>query len=200
MVPSFFSATPFVIYHDSQAEWETQRYNLDNIIHIYQTDNTGSEVKDSDIRFLSGSFLLVHVRMLGFNTRDTQAECISHLSQLDLTFNDMTVLRLCKDKLPAIGEYAGKATYTTVFLLMSPLDELHGVIIPTTSVLNEPTLYKTVATFSSLLIELLTTARYGDLTGYLRRDAFYDAANTSAANCECHLKPYLRYSDRYRSF
>ncbi|MFT8209660.1 MAG: GGDEF domain-containing protein [Symbiopectobacterium sp.] len=122
-----FSAALFVIYHERQAEWDTQRYNLDNIIHIYQSYNTSSEVKDSDIRFLSGSFLQVRVRTLGFNTRDTQAECISHLSQLDLTFNDMTVLHLCKDKLPAMGEYAGKGTYTTIFPLMSPLDDAYWV-------------------------------------------------------------------------
>ncbi len=67
--------------------------------------------------------------------------------------------------------------------------KLHGVIIRTTGVLSEPTLYKTVGSFSSLLIaafmallaamlgsvlslfakkyliELPTTARYDDLTG-----------------------------------
>ncbi|MBG6242498.1 MAG: GGDEF domain-containing protein [Candidatus Symbiopectobacterium sp. Dall1.0] len=196
-----FSAALFVIYHDRQAEWDTQRHNLDSIINIYQSYNTGGEVKDSDIRFLTGDFTQVRVRTLGFNTRDTQPECITHLSQLDLTFNDMTILRLCKDKLPAMGQYAGKGAYTTIFPLMSPLDELHGVIIRTTGVLSEPTLYKTVRSFSSLLIaafmallaamlgsvlslfakkyliELPTTARYDDLTGYLRRDAFYHAAN-----------------------
>ncbi|MGL9733790.1 MAG: hypothetical protein ACR5LD_04305 [Symbiopectobacterium sp.] len=41
----------FVIYHDRQAEWDTQRHNLNSIINIYQFYNTGGEAKDSEIRF-----------------------------------------------------------------------------------------------------------------------------------------------------
>ncbi|NLS43724.1 hypothetical protein EXD76_06025 [BEV proteobacterium] len=99
------------------------------------------------------------------------------------------------------GTICGQRTYTTIFPLMPPLDELYGIIIRTTGVLSEPTLYKIARSFSSLLIaafmallaamlgsmlslfakkyliELPTTASSDDLTGYLRRDAFYHAAN-----------------------
>lgn len=196
----FFVAL-IIIYQDHQREWQSQRYNLDNIIHLYQSYNTGNDVRETDTHFTSGDFMNVRVRTMAFNTRDTQTECISRLSQLDLAFNDMTIIRLCKNKLPAMGEYAGKGTLTTLFPLMTQWDELQGVIIRTTSVPQEPMLYQTIRSFPTLviaasmallaamlgsllslfakkyLIELPTTARYDDLTGYLRRDAFILAAN-----------------------
>ncbi|NLS43723.1 hypothetical protein EXD76_06020 [BEV proteobacterium] len=51
-----FSAVMFVIYHEHQAEWDTQRHNLDSIINIYQSYTTGGEVKDSNIRFFDRRF------------------------------------------------------------------------------------------------------------------------------------------------
>lgn len=207
-VPAFFFfgaiiflATFFLIYQYQEGEWKNEKNSLDSIKKLYQIYNSSNGFREEDKHFKAGRFLLQHVRTLTFNTRDTQSECISRLSQLDMSFNDKTIIRICKNKLPSMGEYAGKDTATTFFPILSPLDELQGVIVRTTTIQDRPTLFQTLLSLPSIaltllvtllaavlgsllsfsvkkyLIEIPTTARYDDLTGYLRRDAFFHAAN-----------------------
>ncbi|EHD20067.1 MULTISPECIES: GGDEF domain-containing protein [Brenneria] len=190
-----------VVMHESDKRtWRVEKRNLESIIKTYDSYNSG-DVTNIDTTEKTGRYLVARIRTFAFNTRDVSSECINRLSASELQFNDMAVIRVCQNKLPSIGKYAGRDTLTFIFPILSAKDELLGVRIRTTS--REPipsildTFLSTTSAFIILsivlfcailgsllsilakkyLIELPITARYDDLTGYLRREAFFMAAN-----------------------
>ncbi|MEH2921757.1 GGDEF domain-containing protein [Samsonia erythrinae] len=199
-VISFF-ITIFLMHEGNKNIWKVERQNLDTTIKTYESYNSGGEITENDVIRKTGSYVSARMRTFVFNTRDTRSECINRLASSDLTFNDMAVIRICQNKLPSIGEYAGKDTLTIIFPVLSPTDELLGVRIRTSAVEEQPSFFENMespgsavatliivllcAMLGSLLsllakkylVELPILARYDDLTGYLRRDAFFMAAN-----------------------
>ncbi|WP_409311266.1 GGDEF domain-containing protein [Pectobacterium sp. B1J-3] len=197
---AFFITAAFMHESDKNT-WEMERYNLDTTIRSYDSYSSGAEVQDSDVTRKTGNYVSSRIRVFAFNTSDTRRECINRLSETELKFNDMSIIRTCQNNLPSIGEFAGKGTLTSIFPLLSPTDELLGIRIRTSSEAPPPSLLDTFgslptiigmlgivlicATSGSLLsvlarkylIEFPTIARYDDLTGYLRRDAFFMAAS-----------------------
>ncbi|MEE3651858.1 MULTISPECIES: GGDEF domain-containing protein [unclassified Brenneria] len=125
----------------------------------------------------------------------------------------MAIIRVCHNKLPSIGEYAGKDTLTIIFPLLSAKDDLLGIRIRTTLKATPPSVFDifssltAIAGISSIvllfavlgsllsilakkyLIELPITARYDDLTGYLRRDAFFMTANKALNIADFSKRP-----------
>ncbi|PWC15648.1 GGDEF domain-containing protein [Brenneria roseae subsp. americana] len=197
---AFFITVAFMHESDKNV-WKIEKHNLDTTIKAYSSYSSGAEVKDSDVTHKTGSYVSARIRTFAFNTGDTRSECIGRLSETELHFNDMSIIRICQNKLPSIGEYAGKDTLTSIFPILSPTDELLGIRIRTNSETPPPSLFDTFRSLSGIigilsivlisavlgsllsvlakkyLIELPTIARYDDLTGYLRRDAFFMAAN-----------------------
>lgn len=197
---AFFITVAFMHESDKNT-WRIEKNNLDTVIRTYASYNAGAEVKDSDVTYKTGNYVSARIRTFAFNTSDTRRECINRLSATELKFNDMSILRTCKNKLPSIGEYAGKDILTTIVPILSPTDELLGIRIRTSSEAPSPSLFDTFGSLSTVigmisivlisavsgsllsvlvkkyLIELPIIARYDDLTGYLRRDAFFMAAN-----------------------
>ncbi|PWC16802.1 GGDEF domain-containing protein [Brenneria corticis] len=192
--------TVVVIHESDKRTWRVEKRNLDSIIKTYDSYNSG-DVTDVDTTEKTGRYLVVHIRTFAFNTRDVSGECINRLSASDLQFNDMAIIRVCQNKLPSIGEYAGQDTLTVIFPILSAKDELLGLRIRSTSREPIPSILDTFLSATSAvvilsivlfcailgsllsilakkyLIELPITARYDDLSGYLRRDAFFMAAN-----------------------
>ncbi|MEE3661003.1 GGDEF domain-containing protein [Brenneria sp. g21c3] len=125
----------------------------------------------------------------------------------------MTIIRVCQNKLPSIGAFAGKDTLTVIFPILSSHDDLLGIRIRTTSYEPHPSLFDTLSTTTSViavvsivlliailgsllsilarkyLIELPLTAKYDDLTGCLRRDAFFMAANKALSVANFSKRP-----------
>ncbi|RLM28193.1 diguanylate cyclase [Brenneria alni] len=190
-----------IMHKSNKNAWQIERQNLDTMIKTYGSHNSGGDVLESDTTSKTGRYTYARIRTLVFNTRDVSSECINRLSASELKFNDMAIIRICQTKLPSIGEYAGKGTLTFILPILSSKDELLGIRIRTNSEQPPPSILDTFtsampailivciallcAVLGSLLsilakkylIELPITARYDDLTGYLRRDAFFMAAN-----------------------
>ncbi|WP_223881492.1 GGDEF domain-containing protein [Affinibrenneria salicis] len=193
--------TTIVIHQTQSYDWQTERKNLAETIDVYKSYNAGSSVTENEKEYRSGNYLYSRVATFAFNTRNTTTECINRLSELNLSFNNMEIIRICQNKLPAIGEFGAKGKLITIFPILSETDILTGVRVRTTSQLDKPTLLTTLSTANSLgmvlcvvllsailgsllsilakkyLIELPTTARYDELTGFLRREAFFTAAS-----------------------
>ncbi|WP_233970822.1 GGDEF domain-containing protein [Pectobacterium versatile] len=209
---SFF-ITIFLMHEANKSAWKVERQNLDITIKTYESYNTGGEVTESDVIRKTGNYVSARMRTFVFNTRDVRSECINRLSSSDLTFNDMAVIRICQNKLPSIGEYAGKGTLTVIFPVLSPTDELLGIRIRTSAETKQPSFFENlqslgsaIATLSIVLlcaflgsllslltkkylVELPIIARYDDLTGYLRRDAFFLAANKAFSIANLTKRP-----------
>ncbi|MCL6329376.1 GGDEF domain-containing protein [Pectobacterium carotovorum subsp. carotovorum] len=209
---SFFIVI-LLTHEASRNAWKVERQNLDITIKTYESYNAGGEIMESDITRKTGSYVSARMRTWVFNTRDVRSECINRLSSSDLTFNDMAIIRICQNKLPSIGEYAGKSTLTIIFPVLSPTDELLGIRIRTTSETPPPSFLDTLTSLGSAaiilsvvllsailgsllsllakkyLIELPIIARYDDLTGYLRRDAFFLAANKAFSIANLTKRP-----------
>lgn len=208
-----FIFTIIIMHEDNKSAWKTERKNLDTAIKTYASYTKSGEVAESDIVRQSGTYLSSRTRTFAFNTRDSRTECINKLSSSNLTFNDMAVIRTCQNKLPSIGDYAGKDTLTIIFPILSPTDELLGIWIRTTSEKPQPSFIQALLSMSSLLIitgsvllfailgsllsiltkkylvELPIIARYDDLTGYLRRDAFFLATNKAFSIANLTKRP-----------
>ncbi|KHN53257.1 GGDEF domain-containing protein [Pectobacterium fontis] len=208
-----FIATITTMHESDKNIWQAERHNLDTTIKTYESYGAGGEVTENDITRETGSYVSTRVRTWVFNTRDTHHECINRLSSSDLTFNDMNIIRLCQNKLPSIGEFAGKGTITIIFPILSPTDDLLGIRIRTTSETTHPSLFDSLSSFSDAisilsivllcaisgillslltkkyLVELPIIARFDDLTGYLRRDAFFLAANKAFSIANLTRRP-----------
>ncbi|ASY80925.1 GGDEF domain-containing protein [Pectobacterium polaris] len=208
-----FIFTIIIMHEANKSTWKTERINLDTAIKTYGSYTNSGEVTESDMIRQSGTYLLSRTRTFAFNTRDSRSECINKLSSSDLNFNDMAVIRTCQNKLPSIGDYAGKNTLTIIFPILSPTDELLGIWIRTTSENPPPSFIQTLLSWSSLLVitgsvllcavlgsllslltkkylvELPIIARYDDLTGYLRRDAFFLATNKAFSIANLTKRP-----------
>ncbi|MBN3134748.1 GGDEF domain-containing protein [Pectobacterium punjabense] len=209
---SFF-ITIFLTHDASKNAWKVERRNLDTTIKTYESYDAGGEVKESDSIIKTGRYVSARTRTFAFNTRDVRSECINRLSSSDLTFNDMAVIRICQNKLPSIGEYAGKGTLTIIFPVLSSRDELLGIRIRTSLETPPPSFMETLTSLGSAtiilsivllsavlgsllsllakkyLIELPIIARYDDLTGYLRRDAFFLATNKAFSIANLTKRP-----------
>ncbi|MEC5343973.1 GGDEF domain-containing protein [Brenneria populi] len=120
---------------------------------------------------------------------------------------------MCQNKLPSIGDFAGRGTLTVIFPILSAQDDLLGIRIRTTSYDPHPSLFDTLSAAPSViaivsivlltailgsllsilarkyLIELPLTAKYDDLTGCLRRDAFFMAANKALSIANFSKRP-----------
>ncbi|GKW12073.1 GGDEF domain-containing protein [Pectobacterium punjabense] len=208
-----FIFTIVIMHEANKSTWKAERTNLDTAIKTYGSYSNSGEVTESDMTRQSGTYLSSRTRTVAFNTRNSRSECINKLSSSDLTFNDMAVIRTCQNKLPSIGDYAGKDTLTVIFPILSPTDELLGIWIRTTSEKPQPSFIQTLFSLSSTLIivgsvvlfailgsllsllakkyliELPIIARYDDLTGYLRRDAFFLATNKAFSIANLTKRP-----------
>ncbi|QTF07050.1 GGDEF domain-containing protein [Brenneria izadpanahii] len=207
-----FSVSIISIHESNKRTWKVERHDLDSIIKTYESYNSG-DVTEADITEKTGRYLLARMRTFAFNTRDVRGECINRLSTSELKFNDMTIIRVCQNKLPSIGSFAGKGTLTVIFPILSAQDDLLGIRIRTTSNEPYPSLLDTFSTTTSIigivsivlltailgsllsilarkyLIELPLTAKYDDLTGCLRRDAFFMAANKALSISNFSKRP-----------
>ncbi|MFC3396732.1 GGDEF domain-containing protein [Brenneria rubrifaciens] len=197
---AFFIAIAFMHESDKSA-WKMEKQRLVTTIKAYESYKLGVDVKDSDFTYKTGNYIFSRIRTLAFNTKDARSECIHRLSETELKFNDMLVIRICQNKLPFTGEFERKGTLTSIVPILSPTDELLGIRIRSNSEAPPPSLLDTFDSWSTIigmlvivlisaisgsllsvlakkyLIELPTIARYDDLTGYLRRDTFFVAAN-----------------------
>ncbi|ATA26630.1 diguanylate cyclase [Brenneria goodwinii] len=208
-----FSISVIVIHESNKRTWKVERHDLDSIIKTYESYNSG-DVTETDITEKTGRYLSARMRTFAFNTRDVRRECIHRLSTTDLKFNDMTIIRVCQNKLPSIGSFAGKGTLTVIFPILSAQDDdLLGIRIRTTANDPYPSIFDTLSTTTAIvtilcivlliavlgsllsiltkkyLIELPLTARYDDLTGCLRRDAFFMAANKALSISNFSKRP-----------
>ncbi|MBJ7222797.1 GGDEF domain-containing protein [Brenneria sp. L3-3C-1] len=202
-----------VVMHESNKRtWKLEKHNLDSIIKTYESYSSG-DVTEVDTTEKTGRYVFTRIRTLAFNTRDAGSECINRLSSLELQFKDMAIIRVCHNKLPSIGEYAGKDTLTIIFPLLSAKDDLLGIRIRTTLKATPPSVFDTFSSLTAIagissivllfavlgsllsilakkyLIELPITARYDDLTGYLRRDAFFMTANKALNIADFSKRP-----------
>ncbi|MBA0166680.1 MULTISPECIES: GGDEF domain-containing protein [Pectobacterium] len=208
-----FICTIIMVHEANKSTWKTERINLDSALRTYGSYANGNDVTEGDMTRQSGMYLVSRTRTFSFNTKDSRIECINKLSSSDLTFNDMAVIRTCQNKLPSIGTYAGKDTLTLIFPILSSRDELLGIWIRTTWEKPQPSVVQTFSSLSSLfiivgsvllfailgsmmslltkkyLVELPIIARYDDLTGYLRRDAFFLAANKALSIANLTKRP-----------
>ncbi|MCG8707562.1 GGDEF domain-containing protein [Brenneria sp. 4F2] len=207
-----FSVSIIAMHESNKRTWRVEKHDLDSIIKTYESYNSG-DVTDTDITEKTGRYLSARMRTFAFNTRDVRSECINRLSVSELKFNDMTIIRVCQNKLPSIGDFAGKNTLTVIFPILSSQDNLLGIRIRTTSYQPTPSLFDTLSATTSVvaivsivlltailgsllsmltrkyLIELPLTAKYDDLTGCLRRDAFFMAANKALSISNFSKRP-----------
>ncbi|WP_192457877.1 GGDEF domain-containing protein [Musicola keenii] len=184
-----------------EKDWWDEKASFDNIIRMYESYSTNGELSESNRNYRVGSAMSINVKVLAFNTRDTRRECITRLTELNLSLNDMAIIRLCENRLPVSGSKSNKEQVTTLMPILSPTDDLIGARVRVTIMdtmpawrdlfLSPSSLFTLVfislmiAVIGSLLsllakkylIELPTIARYDDLTNVLRRDAFFQASN-----------------------
>lgn len=205
--------TSLLLLNSRQKDWQEEKRNFDSIIRLYESYNTGGEIAESDRFYKVGNSMFSRVRIMAFNTRDVGRECINRLSELDLSLNDMAIIRVCQNLLPSAGNPPEKNQLTTVMPILSPTDKLIGLRIRVTTLGSSPG-FSNIATSSAeiitlacislmiavmgsllslvakkYLIELPTTARYDDLTGFLRRDAFYQSANRALKAARHESRP-----------
>ncbi|RNM04769.1 GGDEF domain-containing protein [Dickeya undicola] len=210
-----FSAalTSLLLLNSHQKDWQEEKRNFDSIIRLYESYNTSGEITESDHFYKVGNSMFSRVRIMAFNTRDASHECINRLSELNLSLNDMAIIRVCQNLLPSAGNPPEKDQLTTVMPILSPTDKLIGLRVRVTTLDSSPG-FSSIATTSAetitlacislmiavmgsllslvakkYLIELPTTARYDDLTGFLRRDAFYQSANRALKAASHENKP-----------
>ncbi|MGM3174462.1 GGDEF domain-containing protein [Dickeya lacustris] len=194
--------TSVLLLNSRQKDWQEEKRNFDNAIQVYESYNTGGEATESDRFYKVGNAMFSRVRIMSFNTRDTHHECINRLSEMSLSLNEMAIIRVCRNLLPSAGNNRpDENQLTTVIPILSPTDQLIGVRIRITTlgpspgidcVFTSSTEVITLVCISLMtavmgsvlslvakkyLIELPASARYDDLTGFLRRDAFYQFAN-----------------------
>ncbi|ATZ95916.1 MULTISPECIES: GGDEF domain-containing protein [Dickeya] len=205
--------TSLLLLNSRQKDWQEEKRNFDSIIRLYESYNTSGEIAESDHFYKVGNSMFSRVRIMAFNTRDVGHECINRLSELNLSLNDMAIIRVCQNLLPSAGNPPEKEQLTTVMPILSPTDKLIGLRIRVTTLGSSPgfgniattsaevitlaCISLMVAVMGSLLslvakkylIELPTTARYDDLTGFLRRDAFYQSANRALKAARHENKP-----------
>ncbi|WP_350312804.1 GGDEF domain-containing protein [Dickeya fangzhongdai] len=205
--------TSLLLLNSRQKDWQEEKRNFDSIIRLYESYNTSGEIAESDHFYKVGNSMFSRVRIMAFNTRDVGHECINRLSELNLSLNDMAIIRVCQNLLPSAGNPPEKEQLTTVMPILSPTDKLIGLRIRVTTLGSSPG-FGNIATTSAevitlacislmvavmgsmlslvakkYLIELPTTARYDDLTGFLRRDAFYQSANRALKAARHENKP-----------
>ncbi|WKV49649.1 GGDEF domain-containing protein [Dickeya fangzhongdai] len=205
--------TSLLLLNSRQKDWQEEKRNFDSIIRLYESYNTGGEIAESDHFYKVGNSMFSRVRIMAFNTRDVGHECINRLSELNLSLNDMAIIRVCQNLLPSAGNPPEKEQLTTVMPILSPTDKLIGLRVRVTTLGSSPG-FGNIATSSAeiitlacislmiavmgsllslvakkYLIELPTTARYDDLTGFLRRDAFYQSANRALKAARHENKP-----------
>ncbi|AUQ26846.1 GGDEF domain-containing protein [Dickeya zeae] len=193
--------TSLLLLNSRQKDWQEEKRSFDNIIRLYDANNMGGDVTESDQFYKVGNSMFSRVRIMAFNTHDTRHECINRLSELNLPLNDMAIIRVCQNMLASAGNSPEKDQFITVMPILSPTDKLIGARVRITTLSNVPGFINIltssaevvtlvcisllIAIMGSLLslftkkylIELPATARYDDLTGVLRRDAFYQLAN-----------------------
>ncbi len=193
--------TSLLLLNSRQKDWQEEKRNFDNIIHLHESYNSGGDVTESNHFYKVGNSLFSQVRIMALNTRDTSHECINRLSELNLSLNNMAIIRVCQNSLPSSANSPEKNQLTTVTPILSPTDKLIGVRVRVTTLGGTPGFSHIVTSSAEIitlvcislmiaimgsllslvakkyLIELPATARYDDLTGFLRRDAFYQSAN-----------------------
>ncbi|SLM64679.1 MULTISPECIES: GGDEF domain-containing protein [Dickeya] len=193
--------TSLLLLNSRQKDWQEEKRNFDHAVQVYESYNTGGEAIESDRIYKVGNAMFSRVRIMSFNTRDTRHECINRLSEMSLSLNEMAIIRVCRNLLPSSGNLPEENQLTTVTPILSPTDQLIGVRVRITTLGSSPgidSIFSSSAEIITLvcislmtavmgsvlslvakkyLIELPASARYDDLTGFLRRDAFYQFAN-----------------------
>ncbi|WJM86279.1 GGDEF domain-containing protein [Dickeya chrysanthemi] len=202
-----------LLLNSHQKDWQEEKRNFDNIIRLYESYNAVSDVTESDQYYKVGNAMLSQVRTMAFNTRDASHECINRLSELNLPLSDMAIIRVCQNLLSSSGNAQEKDQLITIMPILSPTDKLIGARIRITTLSPAPgvgTLLTSspeiitlgcislmIAVMGSLLslvakkylIELPATARYDDLTGFLRRDAFYQLSQRALKTADQENSP-----------
>ncbi|WP_094107135.1 GGDEF domain-containing protein [Lonsdalea populi] len=208
-----FVITACILLNTQQKNWQEEKRYFDNIIQIYESFNNGNGLIESDHGYKIGDALFSRVVILSFQSDDVVKECIHRLSSFDVSISEKSIVRVCQNKLPAVGELHRKDQLTSVLPLLSSTDDLIGIRIRFAT-LNGPPAFDDVFSSSNALmtllsisllsaclgtllallskkylIELPAIARYDDLTGCLRRDAFFQATIKVMRNATQQRQP-----------
>ncbi|MFP1769950.1 GGDEF domain-containing protein [Lonsdalea quercina] len=208
-----FLITACILLNTQRKNWQEEKRYFDNIIQIYESFNNGNGLVESDHSYKNGESLFSRVIILSFRSNDVVKECIHRLSSFDITLSEKSIARVCQSKLPTVGELNKEDQLTSVLPLLSSTDDLVGIRIRFATLSGPPVFRSVFSSLSSLvallsislfgaflgtilallikkyLIELPAIARYDDLTGCLRRDAFYHAANKVMRNATQQRQP-----------
>jgi hypothetical protein len=196
-----------LLYNQDIQEWRGNISNIHNMGDFYDSDNLGGKITIDNYTRRPSQYTEVQVKTLSFSKSSSPQECNAKIrdflnSVKNMQYQNIPIIltRVCSNRGFAIGRFADDDTLISILPIHDKSYNLDGVKIRKTSILEKPTLLKTLMNFSktwpalaiivlSMVISYLLSliaggyirvlnvyASIDGLTGCLRREAFYAKA------------------------